>query len=99
MKRFRINTIVAGLIFLAVFSCGEAPLDAFSFSAFPVEAVVVVDGVEVTDVSLDKFCQCRVVLTPVRFCCACFRNFSFPVSLYRLFSSRAVPPRASPFPC
>ncbi|WP_456438423.1 hypothetical protein [Desulfurobacterium sp.] len=96
MKKFRINTIIVGFIFLTVFTCGEAPVEVFSPVGSSVETVAVVSIKKEIELKLEK----------ISFFSASKRSKHETDSIYTFsensplffcsFTRRALPPRASP---
>ncbi|OMH41256.1 hypothetical protein [Desulfurobacterium indicum] len=96
MKKFRINTIIVGFIFLTVFTCGETPAEVLSSVNFSVEQIEVVNNKRDLKIKSEKS-----VFLPIKQLFKDYKeNYGFS-DVYTQFSFcsfaiKSLPPRASP---
>ncbi|WP_456397641.1 hypothetical protein [Desulfurobacterium sp.] len=98
MKKFKINTIIVGFIFLTVFTCGETPAGFFSPVNFSVEKIEVIDNRENLEVRSKSE---RSVFLPLdHFLKNSKKSYSFSDIFAQIsfcfFMVKSLPPRASP---
>ncbi|WP_457569323.1 hypothetical protein [Desulfurobacterium sp.] len=96
MKKFRINTIIVGFIFLTVFTCGEAPAEVFSPVKFSVEKVEVVNNKKNSEIKSEKgvFLPLKRFFKDGKEICV-FSDIFSQIS-FCSFIKKSLPPRASP---